>query len=188
MAIEEPPFTVESKNEIYEIRNYQKILVAETEIDAAFDKAGNKAFKILADYIFGNNKSKSKIAMTAPVTQQAASEKIAMTAPVSQIKSSGGFLIQFTLPQKFNLENVPTPNDARVQIREITARKIAVLQYSGSWSQSSYQQKLLQLNMALEKDGLRTKGEAVWARYNSPFQLWFLRRNEIWREVDLIKS
>ena len=98
MATSEPKYTVESKKTNYEIRKYDDTIVAETLVAAKFDDAGNIAFRILADYIFGNNKSKVKIEMTAPVAQIPASEKIAMTAPVSQVKSPSGFLVQFTMP------------------------------------------------------------------------------------------
>ena len=104
MAIEEPSYTVESKTASYEIRRYGPMLVAETTVEASFDDAGNRAFHILADYIFGNNRSRTKLAMTAPVTQQAPSEKIAMTAPVIQVQTpGGGFLVQFAMPAGFTL-------------------------------------------------------------------------------------
>lgn len=182
MAIEEPKYTIESKNELYEIRNYENILVAETLVDANFEDAANVAFKILADFIFGNNVSKTKIDMTAPVSQTK-SEKIDMTAPVNLSKSEGGYMVQFTMPAKYNLETLPKPNDERVHIREIPKRKIAVFTYSGSWSEARYNTKLNEFISALEKDKIRTLSEPILARYNSPFQLWFLRRNEIWLEV-----
>lgn len=183
MAIEEPEYKVESKGTHYEIREYGPIVVAETKVESNFEDAGNQAFRILAGYIFGANKSKTKIAMTAPVNQTAASEKIAMTAPVNQIKDTTGFLVQFTMPRKYSLETLPTPDDLRVQLRQLPARKVAVYNYSGSWSESRYQEKLANFREDLKKDGIETTGEPVLARYNSPFQLWFLRRNEIWIEI-----
>jgi hypothetical protein len=72
------------------------------------------------------------------------------------------------------------PNDTRVKIREIPARRVAVHKYSGGWSESRYNTKLANLRAELQKDGLQTFGEPVFARYDPPFQLWFLRRNEIW--------
>lgn len=182
MAIEEPKYTVETQKDLYEIRNYTETLVAETVIDASFDKAGNQAFKILADYIFGNNTSQTKIEMTAPVSQ-VKSEKIEMTAPVNLSKAEKGFLVQFTMPAKFNMQTIPQPNDKRVQIRSIPKRKVAVFRYSGSWSEQRYKEKLAQFMSALQKDNIKTIGEPIFARFNSPFQLWFLRRNEIWLEV-----
>lgn len=183
MAIEEPEYKVESKSTHYEIRKYGPIVVAETKIESDFENAGNQAFRILAAYIFGANKSKTKIEMTAPVNQEAASEKIEMTAPVTQTKGTTGFLVQFTMPKKYSLETLPTPDDSRVQLRQLPARNVAVYNYSGSWSESHYKEKLASFREDLKKDGLETIGEPVFARYNSPFQLWFLRRNEIWIEV-----
>jgi hypothetical protein len=185
MAIEEPSYSVVSKTESYEIRKYGSIIVAETKVDADFEDAGSQAFRILAGYIFGGNKSKTKIAMTAPVNQasEATSEKIAMTAPVSLSKSSNGFLVQFTMPKEYTLETLPIPNDARVELRQMPARTVAVFTYSGFWSESRYLEKLEEFQKALKKNAVHTKGVPEFARYNSPFQLWFLRRNEIWIEV-----
>ncbi|QLY24691.1 heme-binding protein [Bdellovibrio sp. KM01] len=168
MAIEEPEYKIESKGTRYEIRKYGPIVVAETKIESDFESAGNQAFRILAAYIFGANKSKTKIAMTAPVTQS---------------KDTADYLVQFTMPKKHFLETLPTPDDSRVQLRQLPARKVAVYNYSGSWSESRYKEKLAGFREDLKKDGLETIGEPVLARYNSPFQLWFLRRNEIWIEV-----
>jgi effector-binding domain-containing protein len=183
MATEEPKYTVEVKTDHFEIRKYNSVLVAETKVEASFEDAGNQAFRILADYIFGNNKSKTKVEMTAPVTQQSPSEKIEMTAPVNQVKTSEGYLVQFTMPEKFNLQNIPEPNDKRVQIRELPPRRVSVYRYSGSWSESRYKEKLEEFISELKKNGVKTVGEPILARYNSPFMIWFLRRNEIWIEV-----
>jgi effector-binding domain-containing protein len=185
MAIVEPEYTVISKTQNYEIRKYGTTLVAETQVEADFEKAGNQAFRILAGYIFGGNKSKTKIPMTAPVNQTSAdlSEKIEMTAPVTMNKSSNGFLVQFTMPKIYTIETLPTPNDQRVKIRKIPERAVAVFSYSGSWSESRYQEKLEKFKKELQKNAIHTKGEPILARFNSPFQIWFLRRNEIWIEI-----
>lgn len=183
MAIEEPSYDVISKTESYEIRQYGPVLVAETKVQADFEDAGNQAFRVLADYIFGANKSKTKIAMTAPVNQVAVSQKIEMTAPVTQIKAPSGYMVQFTMPKEFTMETLPVPNDPRVELRQVPPRKVAVYTYTGSWSESRYQDKLSEFHEALRKNGVTTKGEPVLARFNSPFRLWFLRRNEIWLEM-----
>ncbi len=183
MAIEEPAYTVESKSANYEIRNYGPIIVAETEVNSDFEAAGNQAFRILAGYIFGGNKSKVKIAMTAPVNQQAVSEKIEMTAPVTQFKEESGYTVQFTMPKQYTLETLPVPNDDRVHLKQIPARKIAVFTYSGSWSESRYKKKLETFIGELTRSNVKIIGKPLLARFNSPFQLWFLRRNEIWLEI-----
>ena len=185
MSVSEPKYKIESKNDHYEIRSYEPTIVAETLVEGNFDDAGNLAFRILADYIFGKNKTKQKIDMTAPVAQQEISEKIAMTAPVSQTKDPRGHLVQFTMPANFTMETLPEPLDSRVKLKQVGPRKVAVYSYSGSWSESRYKEKLAEFNLELIKNQVSTKGEPIFARYNSPFQLWFLRRNEIWLEVHL---
>lgn len=199
MGIEEPEYKVLEKLKDYEIREYGPTLVAETKVEASFDQAGNRAFRILADFIFGKNSAQAEISMTAPVSQQSPgevsesksdsskSEKIAMTAPVSQIKDNSSsreeYLIQFTMPKKYTLETLPRPLDERVLIRQVPAKKVAVYSYSGSWSEKKYKRKLSEFRSALEQDQREIVGEPIFARFNSPFSLWFLRRNEIWIEI-----
>ncbi|MEY4064082.1 MAG: hypothetical protein RIR26_290 [Pseudomonadota bacterium] len=183
-AIEEPQYREETKYKEFVIRSYDSTLVAQTEVDASFEDAGSQAFRVLAGYIFGKNVSKEKIAMTAPVTQsEKTSEKIAMTAPVTQGKSEKGYVVQFTMPAKYTRASLPEPMDARVKIVELPARKVAVYSYSGSWSQENFKEKLDVFRAALSREHIAEAGEPVLARFNSPWQLWFLRRNEIWIEV-----
>ena len=183
MAIEEPEYKVLSKTALYEIRSYGPVAVAETKVATNFESAGKEAFRILAGYIFGGNNAKIKIAMTAPVSQEAASEKIATTTPVSQTKRDSGYIVQFTMPKPFTVETLPKPNDPRVTLRQLPPRLVAVYRYSGSWSEAHYKQNLALLVEALKKDHLSFVGEPVLARYDSPFKLWFLRRNEIWLQL-----
>jgi len=182
MAIEEPAYSIEVSRDNYEIRKYDPIIVAETQVIANFEDAGSQAFRILADFIFGNNTSRTKIDMTAPVTQ-APSEKIEMTAPVTQTQVGSTYIVQFTMPAKYTLETLPKPNDSRVTIREIGPRRLAVYTYSGSWSEKNYERHLKEFKESLAYVGERTIGEPTLARYNSPFQLPFLRRNEIWFQL-----
>jgi hypothetical protein len=181
MAIEEPKYSVLETFEDFEIRSYAPYVVAETAVQADFDQAGNDAFGILAGYIFGKNKGARKIEMTAPVTQ--APTKIAMTAPVTQTAGAGEVMVQFAMPREWTLETLPEPLDPRVKLREVPARKFAVIRYSGFWSERRYREHLEKLEAALKREGLYWRGEPVWARYNPPWTPWFLRRNEIWLEV-----
>jgi hypothetical protein len=182
MAIEEPKYSVLETFEDFEVRSYSPYVVAETAVQADFDQAGNDAFGILAGYIFGKNKGARKIEMTAPVTQ--APTTIAMTAPVTQTAAAGEVMVQFAMPREWTLETLPEPLDPRVKLREVPARKFAVIRYSGFWSERRYREHLEKLEAALEREGLHWRGEPVWARYNPPWTPWFLRRNEIWLEVD----
>ena len=182
MAIDGPSYTVVQTYEAFEVRRYEPYLVAETVVSAAPEDAGNQGFRILAGYIFGSNKGTRKIEMTAPVAQSPT--KIAMTAPVAQRASAGGYVIQFAMPREWTLETLPEPLDSRVALRVMPPRTVAVIGYSGSWSQSRFEENLKKLEDALAQAGLRWHGEPVWARYDPPWKPWFWRRNEIWLEID----
>jgi hypothetical protein len=179
-AIEEPDYEVVRKLDGVELRRYAPYVVAEVVLRADAGDAGNQAFPILAGYIFGKNKGERKFAMTAPVTQTAVPVKMEMTAPVTQAAVPGGMRVQFVLPKGVTLETAPEPLDPRVQLRLVPASEWAAIRYSGSWSQSNYDEHLAQLKTVLDKAGVATQGEPVLARYNAPFTPWFLRRNEIW--------
>jgi hypothetical protein len=182
MAIDEPRYTLVRAYDGFEVRRYEPYLVAETSVRAAAEDAGNQGFRILANYIFGGNKGTRRIEMTAPVAQAPA--KIAMTAPVTQSPAAGAYLVQFAMPPEWTLEALPQPDDEGITLRAMPARTLAVLAYSGAWSQSRYQEQLQKLLDALEKAGLPWSGEPVWARYDPPWKPWFLRRNEIWLALD----
>ena len=154
--------------------------MAETTVDGDLDSAGNQGFRVLAKYIFGDNQGEQKIAMTAPVTQEKTEgTKIAMTTPVTQEKVGDQYTIQFMMPSEYSREELPKSNDPRIAIREIPARKFAVVRYSGTWSKRNYEKHLAQLLDTLGANGYKPVGEPVWARYDPPFKPWFLRRNEI---------
>jgi SOUL heme-binding protein len=179
-AIDEPAYTVVQKTEVFEVRQYAPYLVAEVLVPGPASEAGNQGFSLLGGYIFGKNKGERKLDMTAPVTQQAAPVKLEMTAPVTQAAAPGGFLVQFVMPKGYTLATLPEPLDPRVKLREVPGSKVAVIRFSGSWSQSTYEEQLQTLRDALKAAGLATTGEPVSSRYNSPFTLPFLRRNEVW--------
>ena len=179
-AIEEPEYEVIRKFDRVEVRQYAPYVVAEVVLETSTEDAGNQAFPILAGYIFGKNKGEKKFAMTAPVTQSAASVRMDMTAPVTQAVVAGGTRVQFVLPKGVTLANAPEPIDPRVQLRGVPAATWAVIRYSGTWSQANYLEHLAELKASLQAAGVPTQGEPVFARYNAPITPWFLRRNEIW--------
>lgn len=179
LAIEEAKFSVSLRDGDFEIRNYEPSLVAETRINGDFEGVGSEAFGVLFDYISGDNKSRQKVAMTSPVEQVATSEKIDMTSPVGQTQDDGKWAVSFTMPASSTMETLPVPNDSRVAIREIPARQMASVRYSGFWSEKGYLKNKAKLESWISSQGLTATGEPVWARYNAPFTPWFLRRNEV---------
>jgi len=179
MGIEKAQYEVIEKEGKFEVRQYQPQIVAETVVDAEFDEAGNLAFRRLFGYISGQNRKKESIAMTAPVNQKNISEKIPMTAPVNQQKDAGKYSVNFLMPSKYTMKTLPEPTDPNVTLREIPARKMAVIRYSGTWSKEKYESNKALLKGFISRKGLTIIGEDIFARYDPPFQLWFLRRNEV---------
>ncbi|MBK6907230.1 MAG: heme-binding protein [Rhodocyclaceae bacterium] len=183
-SIEEPNYVVVRQYQGFEVREYAPYLVAEVSVPGPASEAGNQGFKLLAAYIFGKNKGDRKIDMTAPVTQTAEPREIAMTAPVTQIGDGVGFIVQFSMPKEFNLSTIPDPIDPSVRLREEPGGRFAVIQYSGTWSESNYTEHLTKLREAVSAANVSTRGEPIYARYNAPFVPWFMRRNEIWLRAD----
>jgi len=189
MAIEEPQYEVLASTDDYEVRRYDSYIIAETDVEGTYKTAGNKAFRILAGYIFGDNQASEKMAMTAPVESRPADDgvKMNMTAPVTSAPGNdetGSYTYSFVMENKYSLETLPVPNDPRVRLRVLPERTVAVHRYSGTWSEDNYLKHERLLLDALADDGISTRGVPMSARYNAPFTPWFMRRNEVMIEVD----
>ena len=182
MAIEEPEFISIEKKDAFEIREYQSKLIAQVFVTGTFDSASNKGFRLLADFIFGNNKTNEgskKIDMTAPVIAREASEKIEMTAPVISEETERGWYISFNMPKQYTKETLPVPNNPEVKIIDVPSEKFAVITFSGLVREKKYVEMLNLLNEEMKKRNLEPKGSPILARYNPPWTLPFLRRNEL---------
>ena len=173
---ETPKYSVLTKEKNFEIRQYPPYIEAEVEIDGKNHKgAVEKGFNVLAGYIFGNNISRQKIDMTAPVQ---ASQKIAMTSPVV-VSGEGTFRVAFIMPTAFTLDTLPVPNDKRVHFISIPEHQAAAVRFSGYFQPDSIRKHTQQLRHWVEEKHLATEGEYIVAGYNPPWVPGFLARNEI---------
>lgn len=186
MSYEEPRYAVLRRLGKIEYRQYEPALFAETVIEGSFGfaAAGNEGFRRLFRYIAGGNTSRSRIAMTVPVSQARQGEKIAMTVPVRQDAAANGFRVAFMLPRKYTLDTAPVPADPRVRVTAVPGRLMAVLRYSGRWTGRNDRAHQNELLAGLASAGIRTAAEPVLSRYNAPLSLPFLRRNEVSVEID----
>jgi hypothetical protein len=180
--VDEPKYTVIETDGNIQIRDYGPILVAEVEVSGERMKAINQGFRIIADYIFGNNAPAQKIAMTAPVTQQAG-EKIAMTAPVTQQGSGDVWKVRFVMPQNYTLETIPKPNNQQVRLLSNPAKRFAVIRFSGFNTDRNINSHLEKLRRYVSDHKLISVGEPIMAFYNPPWTLPFLKRNEVMLEL-----
>jgi hypothetical protein len=181
---QEPAFTVSDKVDGIELRDYAPALAAEVQVKGARKEAINQGFRLIADFIFGNNTAQTKVAMTAPVIQQATSQKIAMTTPVIQQGEGGAWVVQFIMPSEYTVETLPKPNNKEVKIKPIPARQMAVIRFSGSTKDDhKIAEKTAELEAYIVTKKLKTKGAPVLAFYDPPWTLPFLRRNEVMLEI-----
>jgi hypothetical protein len=180
---EEPNYAVLQQQDQFEVREYEALVIAETLVDEGFDDAGNIAFRRLFGYISGDNAKASEIAMTAPVMardeNRASGEKISMTAPVTGEETTLGWRFAFVLPSQYTLASAPQPTNPDVRLSEVPARKVAVVRYSGSWSEKAYAENLKLLQQWMRQNRLQADSLPRVAGYDPPWTLPFLRRNEV---------
>lgn len=195
---ESPAYTVESKEGDIEIRIYPGYILAQTDVKADFDEAIGMGFSILANYIFGGNRKKSKISMTAPVSGEnlSESEKIAMTVPVTEESvdsekipmaapvteekpDSHLYRISFTMPSKYTLDTLPEPEDKRIKFKEVKNQKMAVLRFKGRVNHKLADKEAAELKNWLEKNDIKPKSNFIIAQYNHPTVPGFFRKNEV---------
>ena len=178
---EEPKYEVAAKHEGFEVRTYAPRIVAEVQVKGDAKAASSAGFRLLADFIFGNNTAKAEVAMTAPVDR---SQNIAMTAPVDRSKTKDTWTIAFTMPSKYTLKTLPQPNNDRVKIREVPSTRFAVMRFSGNPNEESVQKRMKALETLVGDAGYSTAGKPpVYARYDPPWTISFLRRNEVFLEL-----
>jgi DNA gyrase inhibitor GyrI len=165
---EQAPYRVVETHGNIELRDYPSLIVAETEVTGERKAAIQTGFRAIAGYIFGGNQSSERIAMTAPVLQHAAGNR---------------WTVRFVMPRSKLLANLPKPNDARVRLIELPAARFAVIRFAGTADEESLTKNTEQLLRFLQSRPLNTIGTPIYAFYNPPWTLPFLRRNEVMLEV-----
>ncbi|MDN5566050.1 MAG: heme-binding protein [Psychrobacter sp.] len=195
MATEEPEYTVLNQADDFELRRYDPQIVAQTWVSGDQKQAGNRGFRILADYIFGNNTApsgeSSKISMTSPVKMQPQmdeSQKIAMTSPVAMQEQDGKWRVRFVMPSKYTMQTLPKPNNSEVSLIEVPMQTYGVIKFSGFTGEQKVADKTQALKTWMQGQNLKIIGDAEMARYNPPWTLPFMRRNEVMIEYQANQS
>jgi DNA gyrase inhibitor GyrI len=179
----EPDYTVVTQDGEMEIREYAGYIIAKTHVEGDYDQTSNQSFRRLARYIFGENTSSEKMAMTAPVIQEKTGEKIEMTAPVIQEKSQQGWTMSFVMPAGYTMDNLPQPMSDQITLEAIPPKTVAVLTYSGTTSEQRMNKLAQKLIGWLGNKGYSQASAMRSTRYDPPWTLPFLRRNEIHIDV-----
>jgi hypothetical protein len=181
MAIEEPKYDVLVSQAPFELRQYAPTLIARTIVDGDMDEASNKGFRLIADFIFGNNlpvgsEQATKIAMTAPVTVEPQSSD-------SSIAGSKQWRIHFVMSSQYTLANIPKPNNSAVTLHELPRKYFAVHRYTGFNTMARVQEKTNETMTWVKQQSLKVVGTPQLSRYDPPWTLPMFRRNEIMVEV-----
>lgn len=170
--IEKQKYRVIKKEKEFEIRYSPPAIFATTRSSAkSYRELGNSGFRKIAGYIFGNNESSAKIAMTAPVHMDI-SEK--------------GSSMSFVMPSEYTLDKLPRPVDGRVELHESPAVYMAAIEFGGFASDQRIKQYADQLSQSLKKNGIKMIGNPTYLGYNAPYE-FIGRKNEVviaieWRE------
>lgn len=167
-----------------ELREYRPHIVAEIDVEAAgLREAAERGFRPLADYIFGNNRPKDKIAMTTPVTAQPAGRSIAMTSPVTSSLGTDGtdgtYTVRFSMPSAWTMDTLPRPNNERVRLAEVPARQVLARRFRGRSDSKRIASGAEALLVFAEQHDLVAEGEPTWAGYSAPYVPLPLRRWEM---------
>lgn len=158
---------VKAYNDV-EIRDYAPSIVAQTRVSGDRKEAANKGFRIIADFIFGNNIS---------------SQDVAMTAPVIQAGNGSEWTIQFVMPSEYTMETLPKPNNDAIELIELPVKRFVVIRFSGWATKANLEEHTLQLKEFVVENKLEPISDPIYAFYNPPWTLPFLRRNEVMIQI-----
>jgi hypothetical protein len=178
-AVNEPSYAVLLKNEKFEVRQYQAMILAQVNVTGDMRDAGSSGFRPLADFIFGNNQLATKVDMTAPVTRSE-STKIAMTAPVTRVENENeSWTVSFVMPEKWTMQTLPKPNNPDINIIQVPSEMVAILEFSGRGSEAMHKEKQAELEQWIVEQGYTAVSEPRYAGYDAPWVPWPFRRNEV---------
>jgi hypothetical protein len=162
---EQMPYTVTAKRDGYELRHYDRAILVRVTVTGDAERAGNAGFGPLVRYISGDNMSSERMAMTSPVLQESA--------------STSTHVVSFVLPADVDPASIPVPRNSVVKTEVVDARNMDARTYIGRWTDAKFRENAEQLSSDLARDGLTVSGKPMWARYDPPWTLPFMRRNEV---------
>jgi effector-binding domain-containing protein len=178
----EPPFTMITTQKNISIRQYPPLAVAQIEVEGNRETAVDTGFRLLADYIFGQNVEGKKMEMIAPVIEQGIPSHPSVYAQEHKLDANK-WLIQFFMPINQPIESLPKPINEAIKLTTLPAKKLIVIRFSGRGDQSSLLHQLNELDQFIAENDVKVKGEPMLAFYNPPWTIPFFKRNEIMYEM-----
>ena len=164
--IEQPKYKVIKKQGAFELRHYSPFTIIEA---TDLDLKSYRGFRLVFDFIQGENERKQKIAMTAPVVNNLNADGIQTTA--------------FVMPSQMTHDEVPLPIDQNLRKVFIEERICAVYRFKFSPNMDIIRDYEQTLRSWIKQEGYTIVGDLQLARYNPPFIPGFLKKNELWFEI-----
>ena len=169
--LEQPSYKVVQKDGNIEIRLYDSILLQSVSASGDQYQALRKGFRPLVTYISAKKRDGDKISMTAPVMQLPGD-------------TQDNWIISFSMPSKYDASSLPAPNNEQVFTETIGPTKAAVIRFSGNADEELLAEKTEQLSDWLKKAAFPAKSKPRYMFYNDPSTPPFLRRNEVFIEIE----
>ncbi len=162
--IEKQKYRVVKTEKGFELRYYPPATFATVKSSAkSYRELSGSGFRKIAGYIFGDNESSTKIAMTSPVHMD-----------INEKESS----MSFVMPSNYDVKSLPKLNDARVEIHQTPGEYAAVIEFGGFANDASIRKHAEELKQLLDQKGIKTIGNFRYLGYNPPYQI-IARKNEI---------
>jgi hypothetical protein len=147
----------------FEIRKYDSALFSSVKLNKkGYKESSSEGFGILAGYIFGDNESNEKIAMTSPVIMELGDTSKMM----------------FMVPKNKNLGNLPNPKNSKIVFEKQEEKITAAIRFDG-WADDEKIEKYKSiLRNELVKENINFVNKFIFLGYNPPYDV-LNRRNEV---------
>jgi hypothetical protein len=164
-AFEKPEFTVIHTDGDIEYRHYEPYLVSDSVVEVSSDyrEAGERGVALLLDF--------------------RGDADISLTLPIEQTVDADGWRVSMMLPREFTMDSAPISADPRIRIREVPGRVMAVVRFSGRWTEENFGRQIDKLIAATDAGLVERVSDVQTAVYNPPVMPPFLRHNEVMVEV-----
>ena len=161
----EPNYIILDSKKNIEIRQYDEYIVAKTTASLEHERdLENNMFRTLASYIFGGNET---------------NESIPMTAPVTTFKDDNAYNMLFYMLNSNDIKDLPNPSGQDITFEKFNLDKCAVIKFSWFVNDKKIIKYTNRLEKFLDNNGYEAISPFMINRYDSPWKLPFMRRNEI---------
>ena len=163
--VEQPEYTLISAEGEFETRDYSVLVVAQFTKRGSYRNAVELGYITLEKYYLGANTTPEPIAMTTPT--------------MVRDDLAAGWTTMLALPRQFRIHSAPVPNDRRVRLVEIPARRVAAIKFPGKLNEMVMRDQQAVLTDWLAAHGIAHQGDFTLAGYDGAWVPTKWRANEV---------